>query len=68
MTFKSKDMERKQYEDCIANLTQAVQTLLGENAALVEKCKATEFNAQNLDKEITELETKLEKLRDELRP
>lgn len=65
--LKNIDMEREHYEDCIANLTQAIQTLLGENAALVEKHKVTEVKAQKLDKKITELETKLEKLRDELK-
>lgn len=60
-------MERKQYEDCIANLTQAIQTLLGENAALVDKQKEAFRHEGEINKKISELETKLEKLRDELK-
>lgn len=60
-------MERKQYEDCIANLTQAIQTLLGENSALLEKQKLTLRHEDEINKKITELETQLEKLREELK-
>lgn len=59
-------MERKQYEDCIANLTQAIQTLLGENAALVDKQKEAFRHEGEFKKKITELEAQLEKLHEEL--
>lgn len=61
-------MERKQYQECIANLTQAVQTLLNENAALAAKYKETLRHEGEMDKNITEIETKLEKLREKLKP
>lgn len=60
-------MERKQYEDCIANLTQSIQTLLNENVVLEEKQKVTLQHQDENNKKITELETQLEKLRKELR-
>lgn len=60
-------MERKQYIDCITDLTQAVQTLQKANAALVGKQRDAEDKAQMLDEKIAGLEAELLKLREEVR-
>lgn len=59
-------MERKQYLDCIAELTQAVQTLQKANAALVGKQRDAEDKAHKLDEKIAGLEANLLKLREEV--